>query len=371
MTGWRAGLLASAVLLSLGGWAWMFLSASELLRGSLGLLSLAFALGLVAVAWHYRRTLRGNQITSLLALGSVVHTGLAALVVAGDRFGELGPASALWANGHHFLIGVLGLAGAAGAWTRARGTVDPSTATDAPPAPPPGDEPLPEALADDPLRGWAVRALRHVAEADTLDEARQRARRHAETLTLDAEAAERTAASDDALSQAAALLEWGAQKLPELAELDVSDLLMAKAIADIRAQHTEVERVFVDHRRLLPIHPIDRATADDKASQRAEAARAAWPIIDANDGQLSEALIATHDELAPFASVTGFQVVEVADGFVTFEGNGRREALARAFTDNGVQVEVRLYRFGDEATARTIARRVDRVRRAKGVMDAR
>ena len=36
------------------------------------------------------------------------------------------------------------------------------------------------------------------------------------------------------------------------------------------------------------------------------------------------------------------------------EGNGRREALARAFTDRGVQVEVRLYRFADEATARKV-----------------
>ena len=51
----------------------------------------------------------------------------------------------------------------------------------------------------------------------------------------------------DALTQAAQLLEWGIQKLPELAELDVSDLLMAKVISDIQAKHTSVEHIFVQH----------------------------------------------------------------------------------------------------------------------------
>jgi len=369
---WRAGLLASSVLLSLSGWAWMFVRADDLVRGSLGMLALAFALGTVAVFWHNRRDVRGNQLTSLLGLGAALHTALAALVVAGDRLGALGFASTLWSHGHHFLIGVLGLGGAFFAWTRSRGTVVRTDDTaPSPPAPPATDDrpALPEALASDPVRAWAAHALHDVAAAPTLEEARRRVQVHTESLALEAEAAERIAASDDALSQAAALLEWGAQKLPELAELDLSDLLMAKAIADIRAQHDRVERVFVDHRQLLPIHPIDRQTADDKANERAEAARAARDLLATHDDRLSEALIAAHDELAAFQSVTGFQVVRVPDGYVTFEGNGRREALRRAFPDDPIQVEVRWYRFGDEATAATIARRVDRVRRHKGVDD--
>jgi len=369
---WRSVLLAASVLLSMAGWAWMVVRAAPVLRGSLALLSVAFGLGIATVAWRRRHTLRGNQITAMLALSAVIHTALAAAVVAGDRLGELGLAPALLDNGHHFVIGVAGLGGAALAWVRARGST--GRADDAPPEAPPSppatdDPPLPPAIDGDPLRAWAAHALRHVAAASTPDEARARAEEHIQAMALEAEAEQRAADADDALSQAAALLEWGAQKLPELAELDVSDLLMAKAIADIRAQHDRVERVFVDHRELLPIHPIDRATADEKADRRAEAARAALPLLEAHDLRLSEALIAAHDELAPFRSVTGLQVVRVDDGYVTFEGNGRREALLRALPDRPVQVEVRWYRFADEATARTIARRVDRVRRHKGLID--
>ena len=64
--------------------------------------------------------------------------------------------------------------------------------------------------------------------------------------------------------------------------------------------------------------------------------------------RLSEALIASEPALEPFRSVTGFQCVRLSEqdggGFVTFEGNGRREALRRAFVDQpevDIQVEVR------------------------------
>ena len=80
--------------------------------------------------------------------------------------------------------------------------------------------------------------------------------------------------------------------------------------------------------------------------------------------------------LAPFDSVTGFQVValpaEHGGGFVTFEGNGRREALARAFAeapDVEVRVEVREYLFPDAETAAKIVRRIVRTRRWKAVTD--
>ena len=48
-----------------------------------------------------------------------------------------------------------------------------------------------------------------------------------------------------------------------------------------------------------------------------------------------QALIATEPRLKPFESITGFQVVSLPGGkYVTFEGNGRREALKRAFSDD-------------------------------------
>jgi hypothetical protein len=225
------------------------------------------------------------------------------------------------------------------------------------------------AVAHDPVRADVVEALLAIADAPSLEQAHAQARRAARDLALSATAEAREADEDDALSQAASLLQWGAQKLPELAELDVSDLLMAKVIADIRATHDEVERIVVDHRRLLPIHPIDRATAEEKAEARATAARQALPLLEEHGMQLTEALIAAHDELSAFKSVTGFQVVEVSpEGhYVTFEGNGRREALLRAFPDTPVQVEVRCYRFTDPRRRTTIQRRLERVRRWKGI----
>ncbi len=55
-------------------------------------------------------------------------------------------------------------------------------------------------------------------------------------------------------------------------------------------------------------------------------------------------------------------------GYVTFEGNGRREALQQAFgTDEGIAIEVRWFRFADRETAARISRRVRRVRRWKGL----
>jgi len=78
-------------------------------------------------------------------------------------------------------------------------------------------------------------------------------------------------------------------------------------------------------------------------------------------------------DLGEFESVTGFQVVALADGYITFEGNGRRESLVRAFGGKdasiGIQVEVRLFEFKDEATRTAIAQQMERVRRWKNVVD--
>lgn len=360
MNHWRNGLLVALLTATTAAYAWMLAVAAPGLRASLALLAAAFILGFAGAMWHYREGMTPRFFTASLALGAVAHLGVAGLVVAGDRLGQLGVVPALAANGHHFALGVLGVAAAAFAWTRGRGTADPPAV----------------ATRADASRDRQAEALQRVsaalaapgADADRVARAVEIVQQ--ELLRLGTESAAEDALSEegDVLSQAAALLEWGAQKLPELGELDVSDLLMAKAIADIQAQHTSVEHIFVDHRRLWAIHPIDRATADEKCNARAEAARAALPLLRAHGMRLSEELCAAHPELAAFKSVTGFQVVELGDGYVTFEGNGRREALKRAFGDElGVEVEVRLFTFDDAATLRTIQRRVERVREWKGV----
>jgi len=394
MSPWRNGLLVSVLAVGLGGYGWMFAVADGELRGSLGLMSGVFVVLTLGAFWHYRARLTERLISANLALGSVVHVAVAGLIVVADKLWERGLMPAIADSWTYFLIGVLGVGGAFFTWTRARGTPDPVVVLEpiepdeVEPPPPPTAETIEEpdwaalgatlAHRPDPLRLKQLNALQRVSAALTAPdsavarvEAAQRVvNQEVLRLATDSAAEVRDSEDDDVLSQAASLLEWGAQKLPELGELDVSDLMMAKVIADIRASKSAVRQIFVDHRKLLAIHPIDRATADEKCNQRAEAARAAAGLIEANGMRLSEELIAAHEELAVFKSVTGFQVVQIGeDRYVTFEGNGRREALKRAFPDRGVLVEVRLYEFDDSQTHAAIVRRIQRVRSWKAVVD--
>lgn len=382
---WRIGLFVGVVIVTSAGWIWMFAASPEL-RASLGILLGAFAIGAAGLVWRERARLDMRLITANLALGSIVHLMLAAGIVGGSRLWELGVLPALSANWHHFLIGLLGIVGTFVTWSRARGGSDVPVvrSRDAEPEPAPIPTPELETAPDwDELAGalegrkdavrlrslHALERLEAVLSEGDLDGAKRVVRQEARRLVSESEADEREEQEEDILSQAAALLEWGAQKIPELAELDASDVVMAKAIADIKSNADEVVQTFVDHRELLPIHPITRETAEEKCEERAEAARKALPLLEANGMRMSEDLIAAHEELDAFRSVTGFQVVELLDGgFVTFEGNGRREALQRAFGDDrGVQIEVRLYTFEDPEVRATIDRRVHRVRRWKGL----
>jgi hypothetical protein len=387
---WRTRLLLAIGVVFLVGEIWMFLAAGPALRSSLSVLTAVYLAATAAVFVHYRHHLTPNLLTANVGLGALAHLTLTALVVMVDRLTALGVVPAIAQNWHLFLLGALGITAAFVSWTQARGAapnvLPPAPTAHREPAPPPSTTPTDfpgwdratAALARDPRRQRELARLRRIAavlSADgdaeaCLDDGLRVVRQEAQRVLADAAADARE--DDDGLSVAAGLLEWGAQKLPELAELDVSDLLMGKVIADIRATHDRVEQRFVDHRELRAIHPIDRATAEEKCNARARAARAALPILRANGMRLSEELIAAHDALEAFRSVTGFQVVELADdgGYVTFEGNGRREALQRAFgTDEAVHVEVRVYVFDRPERRATIDRRVRRVQRWKGVED--
>lgn len=177
---------------------------------------------------------------------------------------------------------------------------------------------------------------------------------------------------DDVLSKVTNLVQWATQKVPELAELDMSDVIMAKTVADINQLRSSISTAVVDLSELKAIHNVDRETAVEKSKQRALAARNALPLLKANGMVLGEALIAANEELQPFESITGIQVVSLGDqdGYVTFEGNGRAWALKQAFgPEYGVKVEVRLFLFEDVENARKIVRRVKRVREWKKVTD--
>ncbi len=174
---------------------------------------------------------------------------------------------------------------------------------------------------------------------------------------------------DDALTRAATALDWGAQKLPELADLDASDLQLARLFAEVRARRSGVEQRMIDLRRLEPLHPIDRTPAEDKVEERTEAVRQAMPLLRRCGMCLTEAMVATCDELVAFRSVTGFQAVELDGRFVVLEGNGRREALIRAIGDQPLLVEVSVHQIRGARANAAIRRRIREVRARKDVTD--
>lgn len=177
---------------------------------------------------------------------------------------------------------------------------------------------------------------------------------------------------DDMLTKASEVVDWALQKAPEITELNISDLLMAKAVADINHHQVGVNNIVVNLSELKAIHNVDRDTAIDKSRRRALAARRSLAAIENNGLVLSEALISSHGDLEPFESITGMQVVSLGSekGYVTFEGNGRAWALKQAFSrDVGIKVEVRLFEFPTSSIHEDIIRRVERVRKWKNVTD--
>lgn len=234
-----------------------------------------------------------------------------------------------------------------------------------------GEQPEPGRLSH------LVSLRRIFAATNTEDVTRVRATVADELTKLKREyTADINSAEVDLLSQSVQMLLWGKQKLPELKELDMSDLIMAKVIADINRLSTGYENIFVSYKSLKPIHAINRGSANSKCDDRADAARKAISVLQANELRLSESLIAVEESLKEFQSVTGFQVVKLSDsdggGYVTFEGNGRRESLKRALQDYpnlDLLVEVRLFQFADEETTVHISQQVQICRRWKGVLD--
>jgi hypothetical protein len=389
---WRPALLVATIGGTGVGYLWLMVSAEPRERASLLWLTGTFTVVALGLALSFRKQLDRRTVTSNLALGSILHLVGAGAVVAAAHLWKLGLVPGLSRSWVYFLVGVVGTTGALLSWARAkpadkdRKAALPTTEPEPPPEPtarleaPPDWDGLMETFEEraDAVRLRQLAALRRLSEVLDGDEPADERVRDA-TLVLrqevtrlhdEAVAARETTDDDDPLSRAAAFFEWGAQKLPELADLDVEDLLLAQVVAEIRAWSSRVEHRFIDHRLLIPIHPIDRPTAEEKCAGRAAALREATGLLRANGMRLSEDLIAAHSALEPMSSVTGFQVVSLGEGagFVTFEGNGRAFALQRAFADDEVvQVEVRHFCFDDADRQERVRRHVQRVRRANGI----
>lgn len=150
-------------------------------------------------------------------------------------------------------------------------------------------------------------------------------------------------------------------KRSEVQEMDLKDVLMARAILDIHRHKTAKEVVALPLESLRPIHRLDRETA-----QAAVAARAA--TLAEHRDELMERGVLDQEALARhLPSVSWIKVVAAGDGsYLTFEGNGRLEAMRQVFSPGDrIRVEVELYHV---RAPRTILRRLDRVRRLNGLI---
>ena len=87
--------------------------------------------------------------------------------------------------------------------------------------------------------------------------------------------------------------------------------------------------------------------------------------------RISEALTDTEPALDVFKSPTRIEVIDMGGGkYVSMEGNGRVEALKRAFASKGpkfdLMIEARLYMFEDEQSLNKVRELVRKCRIAKG-----
>lgn len=163
-------------------------------------------------------------------------------------------------------------------------------------------------------------------------------------------------------TEARKLVHYLLGKRSELEDLDLSDVVMAKAIFDIHRTRTHKEVVRVPLFSLHQIHTLDRDNAIAATRRRIE-------VLQAHRQELLEARALTCDVLGRvLPSVSWIKVVEAAPGsYLAFEGNGRIEALQAVFGPaDGVSVEVEAYRFRNP---KKVVRRLNRVRRLNGLIE--
>ena len=157
------------------------------------------------------------------------------------------------------------------------------------------------------------------------------------------------------------LLLYLAGKKSEVQELNIKDVVLAKAILDIHRKRTRKEMTMVPLFSIRQIHVLDRENALLATRQRLKTLRA-------RKEELLTAGKITCDALARFMpSVSWIKVVQDRPGgYLAFEGNGRIAVLQKVFTpSDGLQVEVEQYHFRN---TRKIVRRLNRVRRLNGLI---
>jgi hypothetical protein len=149
-------------------------------------------------------------------------------------------------------------------------------------------------------------------------------------------------------------------KRSELENLNVNDILLAKLVLDIHRKKITNTFQKVPLYSIEPIHPINRENSLAATLKRAEAVRSMRDEIILSKC-VDREVLGTY-----LPSISWIKVIDCQNGnFVSFEGNGRLEALKKVFNKgDGITVEVEVYTIKNVVK---IQRRIDRVRRHNGV----
>ncbi len=151
-------------------------------------------------------------------------------------------------------------------------------------------------------------------------------------------------------------------KKSEVQDLDVKDVLLAKAVLDIHRKRSHKSVVSVPLFAIKKVHRLDRESSMLATQQRVS-------TLEANKEDLLEAREMTCELLAKYLpSISWIKVVEHEPGeFIAFEGNGRLAAMQEAFSpEDRMNVEVEQYHFRDTSK---IARRLNRVRKLNDLLE--
>ena len=152
------------------------------------------------------------------------------------------------------------------------------------------------------------------------------------------------------------LIRYFYAKRTELQHLRFRDILLAKAVTDIHRHVVRKKTRMVPLWSIHPLHCLDRESALNKLEDRVQVLREHKDEIRRHRSLTGKRL------LNYLPSISGIKVVrDGRDGYISFEGNGRVEALRRVFpSSDGLKLEVEIY-YVDEPGK--ILRRLRRVQR--------
>ena len=150
-------------------------------------------------------------------------------------------------------------------------------------------------------------------------------------------------------------------KFGEITELDRTNITATLLRISIIRKTENKKLIIVPLNQLKMIHPIDRPTSEGKLNQRIIVLKNIDRNIIAN-GVLNFSL---YNQIMP--SKNAIRVIKDTDGkFVIFDGNGRYEAIKRAFEDDlDLSVEVEYF----ETSSNQVTNLLHKLRRQRGFHD--